>query len=604
MDEYPIEEQVWSPQELVMITSALIKMNRSEIALEVLRSQDKQQEPNLDRLNRVAAESARLGNARVALGVLDIVKHFAMQPDVITYTSAIHACARGDRGDVPVALHLLNEMIAVGVSPNARTYGAAVLAYARMQRWDDIEDMMNTIPYDDDAHKSQVFASAIITCTRNRQYLYATRLFQMLLLDGIYPGDNLCNAALSACARTSDLDNLTRIFKLMETHAKPTIYTFNSMISAYGNARDMEEALRVFQSMGEHGVEPDVVTFNALLLGAVRSRKLDLVPYILSLMSDAGAKWDVYTLNMLLEGCALHGDVEKAERYWAMATNEKNDNQNVRLDRTHFETLMAVYYAAGQFESILNLWQDHYVCRRRAKSSKTLNFLLRACQALRDDTRAAELIEEFSARGLPISSVSHNHLLSVMLAADKLDLARAYLTRLCEESDSGGALATTFSFTAVMKHLLAADRPAEVIDVLEQYTATRERGAKWQNPLLHYPADAVYVLAMRAARALDDHELVLAVYDELPVVLSTTVKQFLLEVAVDSCDAHGDWRAAVARFDEITRERPDGSSDQKNAELYEKVVKIVARAGEFESALDVGGGDWYRQTRNEIGWTV
>lgn len=602
MDEYPVAEQVWSNQELVMITSALIKMNRSEIALDVLRNQNKQLDANLDRLNRVAAESARLGNARVALGVLEIVKHFNMQPDVVTYTSAIHACARGDRGDVPVALHLLNEMINEGVTPNARTYGAAVLAYARMQRWEDIEGIMNTIPFDNDTHKSEVFASAIITCTRNRQYLYATRLFQMLLQDGIYPGDNLCNAALSACARTSDLDNLTRIFQLMEAHAKPTIYTFNSMISAYGNARDMEEALRVFKSMEEHGVGPDVVTFNALLVGAVRSRKLDLVPYILSLMSDAGAKWDVYTLNMLLEGCALDGDVAKAERYWAMATNQKDDKQNVRLDRTHFETLMAVYYAAGQYESILNLWQDHYVCRRRAKSSKTLNFLLRACKELRDDVRAAELIEEFSSRGLPISSVSHNHLLSVMLAADKLDLARAYLFRLCEELDTGGALATTYSFTTVMKHLLAAGRYSDVIDALELYTATRERGAKWQNPLLHFPADSIYVLAIRAARALNDHELVLGVFDEAPVVLSTTVKQELLDVAVDSCDVHRDWRSAVARFDEITRESVGSGVDSKNAELYEKVVKIVARAGEFDQALDVGGGDWYRQNRNDVGW--
>lgn len=593
MDEYPIRDQVWSAQELVMITGALIKMNRSELALDVMHSQIKP-EMSLDNLNRVAAESARLGNAQVALGVLDIVKHFELKPDVVTYTSAIHACARGSRGDVPEALQLLNEMIAEGVSPNARTYGAAVLAYARMQRWEDIEHMMSTIPFADSAHKSDVFASAIITCSRNRQYVYATRLFEMLLQDGIYPGDNLCNAALSACARTPDLANLTRIFALIEQCAKPTIYTFNSMISAYGNARDMEEALRVFQSMETYGVKPDVVTFNALLLGAVRSRKLDLLPYILSLMDDAGAKWDVYTLNMLLEGCALTGDIKHAKRYWETATGR--DQQNVRLDRTHFETLMAVYFAAGQFAAIIDLWENVYVCRRRAKSSKTLNFLLRACRALKDDERAVSFIQEFAGRGLPISSVSHNHLLAVFLSADKYDLARAHLQKMC---DTDG-LATTYSFTALMKYLLDAGRAEDVIEMLEFYVQTRERSAKWQNPLLHYPFDAIYVLAVRAARALGDHELLLEIYDELPVLLSTSVKQEMLKLVVESCDENEDWRGAVARFDAVTKELEDDA----NVELYEHVVKIVARAGEFEQALDVGGGDWYRQNRNDAGWHI
>lgn len=632
MDEYPILDNKWSEQELVLITGALIKMNRSELALDVLRNQF--QEPNRNRLNRVAAESARLGNVQVALGILDIAKHFNMDPDVITYTSAIHACARGGRSDVPMALQLLNKMIQDGITPNHRTYGAAVLAYARMNRWEEIEELMDTIPYTDDGNKSEVFASAIITCTRNRQYLFATRLFQMLLDQGIYPGDNLCNAALSACARTSDLHHLNIIFRLIEKHATPTIYTFNSMISAYGNARDMDEAMHVYAIMKERGVQPDVVTFNALLLGAVRSRRVDMLPQLLSMMDEEGAKWDVYTLNMLLEGCLVAEDAEQAEKYWDCATashkgNKKNKKnkvkgdssvaatslatqaqeqeaqlQDVRLDRTHFETLMGVYFAAKQFDKLITLWRENYVCRRRTKSSKALNFLIRACKETADDATAMALIDEFVGRGHVVSSVTHNHLLATLLAADKYPLARAHLRKM----DNDG-LATTFSFTLLMKHLLkrsnsedktakASEAAHEVLELFKMYIYTRNGHPKWNTPLLHFPTDALYVIATRAAKQVGAHEDLLGIYSECPATMSMAVKKEIVRLVIESCDAEGDWKTAVLLYDELT----NALDTDTNIALYEKVVKIVARAGEFEKALDVNGGDWYRLNRTDKGW--
>lgn len=629
MDEYPILDNKWSDQELVLITGALIKMNRSELALDVLRNQF--QEPNRNRLNRVAAESARLGNAQVALGILDIAKHFKLDPDVITYTSAIHACARGGRSDVPMALQLLNEMIQDGITPNHRTYGAAVLAYARMNRWEEIEELMDAIPYTDDGNKSEVFASAIITCTRNRQYLFATRLFQMLLNQGIYPGDNLCNAALSACARTSDLHHLNIIFRLVEKHATPTIYTFNSMISAYGNARDMDEAMHVYAIMKERGVQPDVVTFNALLLGAVRSRRVDMLPQLLSMMDEEGAKWDVYTLNMLLEGCLVAEDAEQAEKYWDCATashkgNKKNkvksdssvaatslatqaqeqeaQLQDVRLDRTHFETLMSVYFAAKQFDKLIALWRENYVCRRRTKSSKALNFLIRACKETADDATATALIDEFVGRGHVVSSVTHNHLLATLLAADKYSLALAHLRKM----DNDG-LATTFSFTLLMKHLLkrsnsedktteASEAAHEVLELFKMYIHARNGHAKWNAPLLHFPADALYVIATRAAKQVGAHEDLLGIYSECPATMSMAVKKEIARLTIESCDAEGDWKTAVLLYDELT----NALDTDTNIALYELVVKIVARAGEFEKALDVNGGDWYRLNRTDKGW--
>ncbi|GMF46829.1 unnamed protein product [Phytophthora fragariaefolia] len=603
MDEFPILNSSWSDQELVMIVCALIKMNRSEMALDVLRNQIK--EPNRERLNRVAAASARLGNAPVALGVLEITNHFDMVPDVVTFTSAIHACARGGKYDVPMALNLLNEMISAGVQPNARTYGAAILAYARMQQWEEIENLVDSIPYKDDAHKMEVFTCAIISCSRNRQHHYASRLFELLLEDGVYPGDNVCNAALSSCARTSDLTQLRRIFRLVERHTTPSIYSFNCMISAFGNACKMDEALHVFEDMQQDStVEPDIVTFNSLLLAAVRSRKVDIFPSILSLMKEGGLKWDAYTLNILLEGCALNGDAEMARHYWKRATQGKqtsesepsDDNQCVTLDRAHFETLMGVYYAAKEYKAIVDLWQNDKLCRRRAKSSKSLNFLIRACEGLKDDKTAVAILAEFADRGHPLSPITHQHMLEVFLAADKYNAASAYLQKMLGVD----GLVSTFSFTVLMKYLTKNKRHSDVLAMFDLYLETREASSKGQNPLLHFPTDVIYMLTMRSAVELQDHETVLAIYSDLPTTMSMAVRTELLVLAISSCEREGDWRAAVTMYDEMT-----GKLDEDiNVELYKHIVKIVASAGEFDRALDVGGGQWYRQNRPDKGWGI
>uniref|UniRef100_A0AAV1VDW3 Pentacotripeptide-repeat region of PRORP domain-containing protein n=1 Tax=Peronospora matthiolae TaxID=2874970 RepID=A0AAV1VDW3_9STRA len=601
MDEFPILNNHWSDQELVMIVCALIKMNRSESALQVLRNQI--EGPDRDRLNRIAAASARLGNARVAQGVLEITKHFQLEPDVITFTSVIHACARGSKSDVPIALNVLNDMIYAGVKPNARTYGAIVLAYARLGRWEEIHELLSSTSYADDEHKAEVFTCAIISCSRNHQHDYASRLFALLLEDGVYPGDNVCNSALSSCARTSNLTQLRRILKLVECHATPSTYSYNCMISAHGNACKMDDALRVFEEMRDHPtVSPDIVSFNSLLGAAVRSRNVDRFPFILSLMGKAGLKWNAYTLNILLQGCALSGDVQSAERYWSEANWDKNadsdqpleSRQCVTFDRAHFETLMSVYYAAKDYQSTVDMWMKDKLCRRRAKSSKALNFLIRACAGLKDGKLARTILAEFADRGHPVSSITHNHMLEVFLAADKFADASAYLQKMI---DMGG-MASTFSFTVLMMYLAKHDRHSDVIAMFDLYLETRGASSKGQNPLLHYPADAIYVLTMRAAVHLQDHETVLAIYDGLPAPMSMAVRTELLVLAISSCEREGDWRAAVTMFDEST-----GKLDAEiNVELYKQVVKIVASAGEFDRALDVGGGQWYRQNRPDKGW--
>jgi pentatricopeptide repeat protein len=563
-------------------------MNNCEMALNVLKSQIK--EPNLNRLNRVMAVSARLGNTKVALGTLNIIKYFGMKPDVISYTSAIHACARGARENVHIAHKLYNEMIEESVQPNHRTYGAIVLAHARLKRWDDVQELMESIPYENEEAKSDVFASAIITCVRNSQYACARQLFLMLLDEGIYPGDKVCNAAISACARISDFDNVSLILRLLKEHASASIYTYNSMISAHSNAKDIDGAINVYRNLRQSAILPDVVTFNALLTACVRARQTYFIPDFLKMMKEEGIYWDTFTLNILLESCTIEkGNVSSALQFICSAEKD----YKVRLNRTSYETLMSVFMEAGEFLKVINLWRENYTCRRRAKSSKSLNFLLRACKEIMDINRAVEIVKEFEQRGHEMSSVSYNHFLSVYIACGEVESAVSHLNGMLDKK----YMLTTFSFTCITNFLVRNNRCDEALEIFESYVRHRGHGIR-SNPLLHYPSDAMYILAARACVSAASPHRALQVYHSCPKSTSMVVRKELAKLAVLACDKTDDWKCAVLLYDSIAGVL-DSATDMS---IYETVVRIVARAGEFEKALDVNGGDWYRSNRNDKGW--
>ena len=127
----------------------------------------------------------------------------------------------------------------------------------------------------------------------------------------------------------------------------------------------------------------------------------------------------------------------------------------------------------------------------------------------------------------------------------------------------------------------------------EKFLACLERGH-----VDLFPNDALFVLAARAALASSAPKRALDVFCECPPSMPMAVRKEVAKIAVEACDKTEDWKSAVQLYDSIA---PD-LDEPSNIAIYEIVVKIVARAGEFEGALDVNGGEWYRNNRTDKGW--
>jgi pentatricopeptide repeat domain-containing protein 1 len=70
---------------------------------------------------------------RVQLGLLDAMQQAGLQPNLISYSAAISACAKG--GSWARALSLLAEMRTAGHEPNVISYSAAMSACDKGGQW-------------------------------------------------------------------------------------------------------------------------------------------------------------------------------------------------------------------------------------------------------------------------------------------------------------------------------------------------------------------------------------------------------------------------------------------------------------------------------------
>ena len=88
-----------------------------------------------------------------------------VSPDVVTFRSAIDACARGG-GQWEHALQLLDAMPAENVSLNVQTFISALRACAKCSQWGQALKLFATMQAEQASPNVVTFSSAIDACAR------------------------------------------------------------------------------------------------------------------------------------------------------------------------------------------------------------------------------------------------------------------------------------------------------------------------------------------------------------------------------------------------------------------------------------------------------
>ncbi|RHY24111.1 hypothetical protein DYB32_008969 [Aphanomyces invadans] len=591
----PLLEMSWTSKEAPAILTALVLLDRLNDA-KVFASR---YGSDLALQHRFMAQASRVKCPDVAISILANVAdvHSADAIDAYLYTGAISACSNGPAEFVPMAFELFEDLIrAPHVDATALTYAAVLSACSRLDKWDYAMRVLRMIQALPD--RADVIATVIQTVGLANHHEFAFRLFKFALDAHLPLPERAVRVALSSCAKVSNRDSaVDRLDKLLQSVLSPSAATpsyslklYNALIAAYANL-EPATSFDVYDALHARGFVPDIYTYNSVLLACVRARD---IPRGLALFRAMPVQFDLVTICTMLQLCRQSSnDASNVDAAVQMATELYFDGLNafgpsITLYEEYLETLVE----HQRVEMAVQLYDKNRRLADFMRTSKLLNLLLRATK--HDVATAQRIFDDFANRNVPVASVSWNHLMAAYIAANDLGRAEQVLIKMQQLQ-----VATVFSYQLLMAAYYNSNEYTHCARIFDQFDGLRFQRmhsgihAKPQK----VPQSGVVILASRALYELKDYRAVVAMAPSFHAPrlsqLTDGCKKELVRQAILASEQLDDWQSCVQLYGEMVRA---GVSDVK---AYEATVRAVAKAGEFEAALDVNGGDWYRNDRHD-----
>jgi len=278
-------------------------------------------EPDIITYTCAMRACARGKQTRKALTLLDTVREKGLILDVYVYTSVIDACAKG--GMWERALELLDEMRAEGIMPNSITYGAAIAACGNGGEWERALQLlhqmrakkmgMNIVTYNAAivalARASRDKMKNIVKADHIKRYNEHVTAENSSLIDLIDESDNACQLWKKA------LDLLN---KMKEDRIAPDVISYSAAINACGSGGRWKEAVQLIQTMKQGGprVRPNKIAYTAAITACGRSGEWEEALRLYTDMKNAAVLPDRITYNAVLLALKNGNQYNKTIEIW------------------------------------------------------------------------------------------------------------------------------------------------------------------------------------------------------------------------------------------------------------------------------------------------
>ncbi|KAK4417259.1 Pentatricopeptide repeat-containing protein PPR5, chloroplastic [Sesamum alatum] len=174
-----------------------------------------------------------------------------------------------------------------------------------------------------------VYSKLISVMGKKGQTRMAMWLFSEMRNSGCKPDTSVYNALITAHLHTRDkskaLAKALWYFEKMKgmERCKPSIVTYNILLRAFAQARNVDQVNALFKDLDESIVTPDIYTFNGVMdaygkLGMIREMEL-----VLSRMKSNQIKPDIITFNLLIDAYGRKQEFDKMEQVFRSLLRSK-----------------------------------------------------------------------------------------------------------------------------------------------------------------------------------------------------------------------------------------------------------------------------------------
>ncbi|KNA19680.1 hypothetical protein SOVF_059320 [Spinacia oleracea] len=164
---------------------------------------------------------------------------------------------------------------------------------------------------------------------RKGQTRMAMWLFSEMRNSGCRPDTSVYNALITAHLHSRDkskaLEKGLGYFNKMKgmERCKPSIVTYNILLRAFAQARNVNQVNALFKDLEESIVSPDIFTFNGVMDAYGKNGMIREMEDVLSRMKSNQCKPDIITFNLLIDAYGKRQEFEKMEQVFKSLLRSK-----------------------------------------------------------------------------------------------------------------------------------------------------------------------------------------------------------------------------------------------------------------------------------------
>jgi pentatricopeptide repeat protein len=265
---------------------------------------------------------------------------------------------------------------------------------------------------------------------------------------------------------------------------KPTVNVFNAAISACGRAKQVDQALELFDEMAGRGFFPDIFTYNAVISACGKGGRTDVALEKFQHLLEHGPADNVFpntiTYNAVISACGMGGLADAAlEKFKHLLKYGPNYKYKVFPDTITYNAVISACEKGKRPREALKVFdhlRDHgpYYTVKAFPDIITYSAVISACGTDGYTRKALDVFNHLLDHGpyykdkvFP-NTIAYNAVISACEKGGRADEARKVFDHMLHHGKERGVFPDSITYTAVISACEKAGRHGAVSDLLEK----------------------------------------------------------------------------------------------------------------------------------------
>ncbi|KAI5058910.1 hypothetical protein GOP47_0027080 [Adiantum capillus-veneris] len=370
---------------------------------------DSMEERNAGSWSVMIGGYTKIGKAGEAMRLFNEMQSTDVEPDDVTFLSALNACAA--LGDLMQAKQIHACLKKSGVNLGRNTQNTLVDMYAKCgsltEAWEVFDDILE--------HDIVTWNSMIAGISKHGHCEEALKLHGQMIIEGNLRDQVSFVSIINACTLGEDLAHGKQFHsQIAKTKGFINVFVENALVDMYAKCGSLTEARHLFDGMQEL----NVVSWNSILAGYGANGLDEEVLKLFEEMLENGVKPDELTYVRILNACATNTSLEQGLQL----------HHDILLSRYELDVyignaLIDMYSKCGRIEDSLKVLN-----RMLIRDAISWNTLLAGFSQHGLGQEALQLMVRMLNEGAKLNHVSFVAILSACSHAGLVDEGRFYFS--------------------------------------------------------------------------------------------------------------------------------------------------------------------------------